>query len=157
MDKWLAGNIEILAGYAEAIKRDYEQGLFDSLSETIETNVNVDYMHIAEQVFQDNTTGNPIDSYVPAGILAGAVLENTLRTLCQRKGIDILNDKGDYKTLDPLITDLQKANIFNKAKADMLKSWAKTRNYLAHGHFTEVSRQDIEDMISGVKRFLAYL
>ena len=94
---------------------------------------------------------------MPAAVLTGAVLEDTLRRLCQRQSppIATLKPNGDKKTLDPLITDLQKAIVFNKAKADQLRSWAKIRNYAAHGEFTEFTRSDVEAMIAGVKTFIA--
>ena len=95
--------------------------------------------------------------HVPAAVLTGAVLEDALRRLCQRQNppIDTLKTDGSPKTLDPLIVDLQKANVFNKAKADLLKSWAKTRNYAAHGEFNQFTRADVEAMIPGVKTFIA--
>lgn len=148
-------DISTLHGWIVAYKDDYEKGFLDDLTQMIETNVNVDYMRIAEQVFQDNTTGTPIDSYVPAGILAGAVLENALRTLCQRKGINIFKPSGDYKALNALIEDLQKATVFSAAQGDILRGYAKIRNDLAHGHFTNVTRQKVENMINEVKDFIA--
>ncbi|NJO83690.1 MAG: DUF4145 domain-containing protein [Blastochloris sp.] len=121
----------------------------------IEANVTADYMTQAEQLLDEGVAGQY--NHVSAAVLAGAILEDTLRRLCQRQSppIDTLKPNGDKKTLDPLITDLQKANVFNKAKADQLKSWAKTRNYAAHGEFTEFNRTEVEAMIVGVKAFIA--
>ncbi len=146
---------ENLLGYVKALKADYETGMFDSLSETIEANVAADYMGQAEQLLGEGIAGQY--DHVPAAVLTGAVLEDALRRLCQRQSppIDIQKPDGSPKTLDPLITDLQKMNVFNKAKADMLKSWAKIRNYAAHGEFTEFKRADVETMIAGVKSFIA--
>lgn len=144
-----------LIGAIKAFKADYEAGILDSLADVIEADIISDYMGQAEQLLGEGIPGQ--HDYVPAAVLAGAVLEDTLRRLCQRQSppIDTLKPNGDKKTLDPLITDLQKANVFNKAKADQLKSWAKTRNYAAHGEFTEFNRTEVEAMIVGVKAFIA--
>lgn len=70
----------------------------------------------AEQLLGEGVAGQY--DQVPAAVLAGAVLKDALRRLCQRQApsIDTLKPNGDKKTLDPLIADLQKANLFNKAK-----------------------------------------
>jgi hypothetical protein len=144
-----------IQGVLNGLKDDYEAGMLDSLHEIIEANIVTDYMGQAEQLLGEGVPGNY--DYVPAAVLAGAVLEDALRRLCQRQTppIDTHKPDGSPKTLDPLITDLQKANVFNKAKADMLKSWAKTRNYAAHGEFTQFNRSEVEGMIAGVKNFIA--
>ena len=54
-----------------------------------------------------------------------------------------------------MIAELQKRNAFSKAKADQLRSWAKIRNSAAHGRFGEFTRSDAEQMIAGIKIFLA--
>lgn len=144
-----------LIGAIKAFKADYEAGVLDSLTDVIEADVISDYMGQAEQLLGEGVAGQY--DHVPAAVLAGAVLEDSLRRLCQRQTppIDTLKPNGDKKTLDPLITDLQKANAFNKAKGDQLKSWAKIRNYAAHGEFAEFNRAEVEAMISGVKNFIA--
>ena len=145
---------ERILGTLKGLKEDYESGILDDLSQTIETNVTYDYMSQAEQLL-----GGKRHQYdhVPAAVLAGAVLEDALRRLCQRQSPPIPTEKnnGDPKTLDPLITDLQKINLFNKAKADQLRSWAKIRNAAAHGEFTEFDRSQVDEMIPGIKNFLA--
>lgn len=94
---------------------------------------------------------------MPAAVLCGAVLEDALRRLCQKQSppIDILKPGGDKKTLEPLIQELQRANVFNKLVADQLRAWAKIRNYAAHGEFHEFGRGDVDLMLPGVRQFLA--
>jgi hypothetical protein len=147
--------MERIVGILQGLKDDYEHGMLDDLSQMIEANIASDYMGQAEQLLGEGVPGQY--DHVPAAVLAGAVLEDALHRLCQRQTppIALVNANGDPKTLDPLITDLQKANVFNKAKADMLRSWAKTRNYAAHGEFGQFKRSDVESMIVGVKAFLA--
>jgi hypothetical protein len=144
-----------LIGAIKAFKADYEAGMLSSLTEIIEADMVSDYMVQAEQLLGEGVPGQY--DYVPAAVLTGAVLEDTLRRLCQRQSptIDVLKPDGSPKTLDPLIADLQKASVINKAKADQLRSWAKIRNYAAHGEFAEFKRTDVESLINGVKAFIA--
>jgi hypothetical protein len=153
--KQRSSSVEFINGTLIGLQKDYEAGLLDDIAEMIEAEIASDYMGQAEQLLGEGVPGQ--HDYVPAAVLAGAVFEDALRRLCQRQTppIDTMKPNGDKKTLDPLITDLQKANVFNKAKADQFRSWAKTRNSAAHGEFTEFNRNDVEAMISGVKNFIA--
>ena len=55
--------------------------------------------------------------------------------------------------MEPLIQDLRKAEAFNKLVANQLRSWAKIRNYAAHGEFDECRRENVDLMLSGVRDF----
>lgn len=148
-------DLQVVQGLLIGLKDDLENGMLISLSQHIESNIASDYMQQAEDLLGEGISGKY--DHVPAAVLSGAVLEKSLRELCSRQNppIELFGTNGGPKTLDPLITDLQKANVFSKAKADQLKSWTKIRNDAAHGEFTTFSRQDVEDMISSIKRFLA--
>ena len=150
-NKTTAGTI--LLGVLRSLKDDYESGMLDDSSWSIETNVTYDFM---EQV--NRLLGGERNDYdhVPAAVLAGAVLEDALRRLCQRQTPPIETESnGKPKTLDLLISDLQKSNVFNKPKAAQLRSWASIRNSAAHGKFKEFDRAQVEQMIPGIETFLA--
>ena len=155
INQWNSNADSYLLGYVKALKSDYEAGMFESLTDVIEANVVSDYMGQAELLLGEGIPGQY--DHVPAAVLSGAVLEDALRRLCQRQNPSINTQKpnGENKTLDPLITDLQTANVFNKAKADQLRAWAKIRNYAAHGEFSEFNRADVDAMIPGIKTFIA--
>ena len=144
-----AGVLGILRG----LKGDYESGMLDNLSRMIETNVSYDFMEQAEQLLVGDS--HQYD-HVPAAVLAGAVLEDSVRRLCQRQDPPIETEvNGDPKKLDLLISDLQKRNVINKPKAAQLRSWASIRNSAAHGRFDEFTRSDAGQMLAGIKIFLA--
>ena len=150
-----SSSVEFINGTLIGLQKDYEAGLLDDISEMVQAEIASDYMGQADQLLGEGIAGQ--FDHVPAAVLAGAVLEDALRRLCQRQTppIGTLKADGTNKTLDPLIADLQKADVFNKAKADQLRSWAKIRNYAAHGEFTEFKRADVEPMITGIKAFIA--
>ena len=109
----------------------------------------------AEQLLAEGQTGQY--DHVPAAVLAGAVLEKGLRTLCgkQTPPIALTNSKGISLTLNPLIEELKKVGLFNELKAKQLRAWADIRNAAAHGEFDKFARTDVESMIKGVSDFLA--
>jgi len=139
----------------EGIRSDFERGLLGDLSKTVEAEIAADYMGQAESLLKQGQTGKY--DHVPAAVLAGAVLEKTLRLLCNTQHPPILleNARGEKKTLNSLIDDLKKAGVFNELAAKQLRSWADIRNKAAHGEFDQFSKSDVERMLHGINSFLA--
>ncbi|MCY3720002.1 MAG: hypothetical protein OXG07_10675 [Anaerolineaceae bacterium] len=139
-------------GILEGLKDDYESGMLDEMFRRIEAEATYDFMKQAEQLLDGE---KPEYDHVPAAVLAGAVLENGLRRLCQRQSppIETLRENGNPKRLNSLIEELQ-GEAYNPAKGDQLKAWAKIRNAAAHGEIEKFNRDDVVDMIAGIKRFL---
>jgi hypothetical protein len=148
-------NINMVSGIIHSLQEDYDAGLLRHLSNLIEANIAADYLGQAEQLLDEGQPGKY--DHVPAAVLTGAILEDGLRRLCIRQTppIPITKPNGEPKTLNTYIDDLKKANVFNAMKADLLRGWVKVRNYAAHGEFTQFNRQDVEQMLKGVKTFLA--
>ena len=144
-----------IKGILQGLKDDYENGFLDNLEEQIVANISADYMTQVEGLLHEGQPGQ--HDHVPGAVLCGAVLEDALRRLCDRQTPQVPTDKpnGRPKALNALIQDLQKANAFNKLKADQLRAWAKIRNSAAHGKFNEFNRNDVDLMVNGVKNFLA--
>ncbi len=83
-----------------------------------------------------------------AAIVAGVVLENSLRELCDRSGIA-------YAKLDKMNADLAKTGIYNVLTQKRLTALAGVRNSAAHGKSDEFNDRDVEDMIRDVERFIS--
>lgn len=147
----LKSAISLLRG----IRDDLDKGFLDDMATAIEAEIACDYMGQAEALLAEGHNGKL--SHVPAAVLAGAVLEKGLRTLCsqQESPISQKDPRGTHKTLGPLIDELKKAGVFNEAKAKQLRAWASIRNLAAHGEFAQFTRSDVETMIPGVNNFLA--
>lgn len=96
-----------------------------------------------------------LEHKIPAAVIAGTVLETTLRKLCESNGIDKMTDKGKNKMADVMISDLAKVPVFNKMVVDQLRAWVKIRNSAAHGHPEEFDEGVVGRMIEGVRDFVA--
>ena len=148
-------DLEYFVGTLRGLKDDYENGFLDDLEEQIVAIISADYMTQVEGLLNEGKPGQY--DHVPGAVLCGAVLEDSLRRLCERQTppVETANENGRPKNLNSLIQDLQKANAFNKLKAQQLRGWAQVRNSAAHGKFDEFNRDDVELMVNGVKNFLA--
>lgn len=147
----LQGAVSLLRG----IKDDLDKGFLDDLSACIEAEIAADYMGQAEHLLAEGHRGK--FDHVPAAVLAGAVLEKALHTICgqQQPPLPLKGPNGKFKSLAPLIEDLKKSGVFNEAKAKQLRAWADLRNLAAHGEFGQFKRGDVEHMIAGINGFLA--
>lgn len=86
----------------------------------------------------------------PAAVTAGVVLETTLRKLCEQADGVEPSDK-----INRMNDDLAKGGVYNKIRADQVRSWAKIRNAAAHGQPDEFDESDVRRMIDGVRDFVA--
>jgi hypothetical protein len=139
----------------KGLKKDFQKGLLADFGLEIEAAIAGDYMGQAEQLLAEGQSGKY--DHVPAAVLAGAVLEKSLRTLCDKQSpsISTVNNNGKPLTLTPLIDVLKKNNVFNELTAKQLRAWADIRNSAAHGQFDEFNRSQVDLMIQGINNFLA--
>jgi len=150
-------DISTLHGWIVAYKDDYEKGFLGDLTQMIEANITGDYLELAEDLLTGSKRQTGSYNHVPATVLTGAILEESLRILCQRQSPPIVVKKqnGEPKTLGVLIDDLKASGLYNELKAKQLRAWADIRNAAAHGEFDKFNEQDVDAMIKGVKNFLA--
>jgi len=142
-------------GMLKALKVDYESGFLGDLISQIEAEFSADYLRQAERLLNEGSCGK--FDHIPGAVLAGAVLEKALRDLCNRLAppIPTVKHNGSPKGMMSIIDDLKKAGAYSESKAKKLRSWADTRNSAAHGKFDECNRLDVEQMLRGIKGFLA--
>lgn len=142
-------------GILEAFRDDFDKGFLDDFLLKVEAEVASDYLGQAEDLLKEGPRGKY--DHVPAAVLAGAVLEKALRTLCgqQHPPVSITKQNGETKMMNSLIDDLKKADLFNELKASQLRSWAHIRNKAAHGEFDQFTKPDVEQMLTGIQIFLA--
>jgi hypothetical protein len=147
--------LKIYVSQLRGLKDDFDKGFFSNLSLQVEAEIAADYMGQAEQLLAEGQSGQY--DHVPAAVLAGAVLEKGLRTICtnQTPPLSIITPKGDPLMMNRLIDDLKKAGVFNELKAKQIRAWTDIRNAAAHGNFSVFTRNDVEIMIRGVNNFLA--
>ena len=133
-----------VVGVLEAAKADIEGGLLFDLKQLVEAEILGDFLDQAGALL---STGY----YVPAASLAGAVLEDTLRKMCDAANITYpANTK-----IDRLNADLAKAAIYDKLTQKQITAMADIRNNADHGHPEKFRTTDVEDMIRWVERFAA--
>lgn len=90
----------------------------------------------------------------PAAVIAGGVLEQHLRELCRKHGVDTTFPNGKPKMLDAMNADLAKANAYGKIEQKEAMAWAGLRNAAAHGEYEKYDDRQVGQMITGIREFI---
>lgn len=120
---------------------DYKGGYLTSIKNLIQADV---FDSELEQAGELLSTGYKL----AAAVIAGVVLETTLRDLCNRKCIST-------GKLDKMNADLAKAGVYNKLQQKRITALADIRNSAAHGKQDEFTESDVQNMIRDIEQFLA--
>ncbi|HEX9927952.1 MAG TPA: HEPN domain-containing protein [Pyrinomonadaceae bacterium] len=140
---WKYNSATIAQGILKSAKDDYENGyLFDTRT-LIEAEIFSDLIEHSEELFKKGY-------YQTSAVIAGCVLEDALRKLCQKNNITF----PKKPTIEPMNVELAKIGLYNQFIKDKVSSLGKLRNHAAHGEWTEFNEKDVEDMIRDVRRFM---
>ena len=100
--------------------------------------------HLLEEGYKD-----------PAAVVAGSVLEEHLRQLCQRSDIEMTQPGGGKpKKADLLNADLVRAGVYNQLDQKQITAWLDLRNKAAHGRYGEYSKEQVALMLQSVSDFM---
>lgn len=132
-------NLKNLRAVFRAAREDFEGGYLIPLRNLVQAEIADSELDQARELHRSG--------YVSAAaVVAGVVLETTLRTLCDSHGIQ-------HGKLDKMNADLTKAGQYNVLMQKRITALAAIRNSAAHGKPEEFSAADVAVMIEDVERF----
>ncbi len=115
--------------------RDVENGLVSSIEAQAKAEAFDDFLDHAKEYLKNKRPNE-------AGVIAGVVFEDILRTICRNNGIE---EKG--KKLDSIISELTKNNLFTQIKAKRARVSAHVRTKATHAQWDEFEQEDVETTI----------
>lgn len=134
--------VQKLYGVLESTYTEWKYGLLGSVEYIVAAETFDDFIDHASLYHKANKV-------IEASILASAVLEDTIKKIALKNGIDT-----DNKTLDPLIDSLVKADVLTGVKAKRVKSHAGVRNHAMHAEWDKIDIKDVGEMIRGVRELI---
>lgn len=140
--------IRQLKGILSAMRADYAAGRVGRLAEAVRMDVYADLLDMAE----DMVVHKQKDA---AASLVGPVLEEHLRSLCEKHGIQVTTEKGGFLTGSALSAALYKTERISRLEQKSLATWVDVRNSAAHGRFDQYDLQSVEQMVDGVRAFIS--
>jgi hypothetical protein len=123
-----------------AAKEDCEGGYLNSLRNILHAELFSSELDQARELLTNGYT-------TAAAVIAGVVLETTLRQLVQDNGLL-------PGSLNRMNADLAKAGCYNLMIQKRITALADIRNNAAHGNSDQFSKGDVSDMIAQVERFV---
>ena len=123
-----------------AAKADFDGGYLTSLRSIVQAEVFSDELEQAVELLKKGYKA-------PAAVIAGVVLETSLRELCDRR-------KLSRGKIDKMNADLAKDGAYNLLQQKRITALAQIRNDAAHGNWNEFSDADVKGMMSEIERLL---
>lgn len=127
----------------KALKADIEAGNFFDQELLITADVFGDILEQADYLLTEGYKD-------AAAVMTGAVLESTLRTLCEKNQISF----AARDTINPLNNNLKDV-VYNRVVHKQIIAWAELRNSAAHGEFTKYAKDQVVEMVRWVKDFVS--
>jgi hypothetical protein len=133
-------------GALRALRRDYDAGYLATVQSLVRAEVFVDFFEMAEHLLQQGYKD-------PAAVIVGSVLEEHLRVLCHARGIPT-TASGKPKKADTLNAELAASSAYNKLDQKGITAWLDLRNKAAHGHYSDYTADQVNNMLLGVQEFM---
>ena len=131
-------------GILQAVLEDIDQGFIETVRQLIAAELFSDFFEQAEHLLDNGYKA-------PAASLAGAALENGLRSIAHRNGIQV-REKEDLSTLNKKLADKES---YTRLVQRRVQVWTDVRNLADHGKFDDFGEKDVRDLIEGAQSFLA--
>jgi hypothetical protein len=125
----------------EAAREDFEGGYLVSIRSLVQSQV---FDSELDQAMELLASGYA----VAAAVIAGTVLETSIRDLCDRNTIP-------HAKVEKMNADLVKAEIYNTITQKRVTHLMAIRNSAAHGNKDEFNAADVHGMIEEIEKFLA--
>lgn len=135
-----------LFGRLNGLRKDFEGGMLGDLSLHMEQQVASEYLDQASLLLREVEANNR--SHIPAAAIAGAVLERFLHNVCSVHSIDTSRRDGISSLTDKL------TEYLSEEEKQSLEGWRSIRNHVSHGRFDEVSKEDVENMLTRMWSFI---
>ena len=132
-------NLKALRAVFNAARDDFEGGYLVSVRNLVQAEIADSELDQARELHKSG--------YISAAaVVAGVVLETTLRRLCDLHGLA-------HGKLDKMNADLAKAGQYNSLMQKRITALAAIRNGAAHGDVNAFTPADVNAMIADVERF----
>ncbi len=142
------GQISQVQGTALAVKHGIEDGLLGNIKGSLQADLFSDFLEIGEHLLQNKHKD-------AAAVIIGVALEDSLKKLCNKNGIETIKPNGSPMTMDSLNIELAKKKVYSKLDQKQITSWAHIRNNAAHSEYEEYDKKQVKMMLLFVQDFLS--
>lgn len=135
---------QLLVGVLRTLREDYSNDRLTRVRQRIRVETLSEALDIAEHLLEEESLKDP------AAVMAGGVLEQHLRKLCESRGVIV----AERPKLDIMNADLARAGVIHKTLQKQVTAWAGIRNEAAHADYGNYTEENVRLMIQGIRHFL---
>jgi hypothetical protein len=139
-----------LDGILRSLQREWCGDRLRTLAELVHASMFADMLEAALHLLGEGYHG-------PAAVMAGAVLEQHIRKLCEKNAIPTTTTKNGNaipKKLDAMNTELAGNYAGGKQDQKEVTTLAGLRNHAAHGEFDKFDDRQVDLMIQSIRGFI---
>lgn len=136
-----------LVGILTALRSEYELGYFARVEELIHAETFSDFLDMAQHLLSNGYKD-------AAAVIAGSTLEQHLRELCNRNGLQVTSN-GKPKKADTMNSELAGSSVYSKLDQKNVTSWLGLRNNAAHGNYASYTTDQVQLLIDATRNFFA--
>ena len=137
-------------GILSAAREELEGGWLSTTKGLISAEIFSDFLEMAQHLLDEEYKD-------PAAVMAGSVLEEHLRQLCQKHSIPTeITKQGrpQPKKADALNAELAKEEVYSKLDQKNVTAWLDLRNKAAHGKYQEYTKEQVSLMLQSLSDFM---
>ena len=134
--------VKRLLGLMQSMKSEWDQNLIGQIEYIIVAETFDDFLDHAASYHKGNKK-------MEASVLASVVLEDTIKKIAKKKGLD-----PSGLSLEQLMDELVILNEFTGVKAKRVKGYAGVRNKAVHAEWDEFDIRDVGDLIKGTRELI---
>ena len=145
------GHVEDGLGILRAARDEMQGGWTTTVKGIVSAEIFSDFLEMASYLLTEGYKD-------AAAVMIGSLLEEHLRQLCRKAGIDLEVVKPDgskvSKKSDTLNAELAKQNVYSLLDQKNVTAWLDLRNKAAHGNYSEYTKEQVDLMYQGVANFM---
>ena len=137
-------------GILSAAREELAGGWLTTTKGLISAEIFSDFLEMAQHLLDEGYKD-------PAAVMAGSVLEEHLRQLCQKHDIPTeitRQGRPQSKKADALNAELAKEEVYSKLDQKNVTAWLDLRNKAAHGKYQEYTKEQVALMLQSLSDFM---
>jgi hypothetical protein len=131
-----------------ALRGDHAAEALPQVEQSIRRAVFSDFLDMAARLLEES---DHLHAATSAGVLAGATLEEYLRTLAHGNAIATANSGGEPVKAESLNAELQGRGAYDLSEQNQVTVWLNLWNKADLGKRDEFTAEDVRRMIQGVR------
>jgi len=134
--------VQKMYGVLNAAKTEWDHGLLRKIEYIVIAATFDDFLDHAAAYHRGNKK-------TESSVLASAVLEDTIKKIARKHNVE-----SSGISLEPLIDELVKVQVFTPLKAKRIKGYAGVRNHALHADWDKFDIRDVGDLIKGTREVI---